>query len=220
MKFVFPFTPSQIGILFLLSLMNPSLVHGTESHLEKNGWTAETFKSVDVIDLKIWHKAPVEAESDPKTAGIVFFYGGGSAGGHLAAACALLPTLNDPSDPPVSCKPNALILFNPVYDNGPGGYGHDRMKDRWEEISPLHHIDEEAPPNIVFLGTEDQVMPVETACYWKAKMEACGVRSELYLYANRKHGFFNGGEDYTDTVQKMHAFLASLGYLPFLGAPL
>ena len=41
--------------------------------------------------------------------------GGGSAGGHLAAASAILPGLDDPADDKsVSAKPNALIFFNPV----------------------------------------------------------------------------------------------------------
>ncbi|MGE9296559.1 MAG: alpha/beta hydrolase [Puniceicoccales bacterium] len=139
--------------------------------------------------------------------------GGGSAGGHLAAACALVPGLNFPQDPDLSCRPDALVLFNPVYDNGPGGYGYNRVKDRWTEISPMHHINSNAPPNIVFLGTEDDLIPVTTGELWKAKMNEAGVRSELYLYNGRGHGFFNGGKEYTDTVEKMTAFLESLGYL-------
>jgi acetyl esterase len=53
---------------------------------------------------------------------------GGSAGGHLAAAAATVPGLNDPNDNlKVSAKPNALVLFNPVFDNGPTGYGYERI---------------------------------------------------------------------------------------------
>ena len=45
---------------------------------------------------------------------------GGSAGGHLAAFTALVGGLDDPQDDMnISCKPNALVLFNPVFDNGP-----------------------------------------------------------------------------------------------------
>ena len=48
---------------------------------------------------------------------------GGSAGGHLAAAVASVSGLNDPKDNlKVSAKPNALVLFKPVFDNGPAGY--------------------------------------------------------------------------------------------------
>ncbi|MGE9291844.1 MAG: alpha/beta hydrolase [Puniceicoccales bacterium] len=138
---------------------------------------------------------------------------GGSAGGHLAAACALLPSMNSPSDPDVSCKPDALVLFNPVYDNSPDGFANHRVKERWREFSPMHHIDQDAPPNIVFLGTKDHLIPVETAEAWQAEMLSAGVYSELHLYPDRKHAFFNKGEDYTDTVEKMDEFLKSFGYL-------
>ena len=47
---------------------------------------------------------------------------GGSAGRHLAAATALTQAYNEASDDlTVSALPNALVLFNPVIDNGPGG---------------------------------------------------------------------------------------------------
>ena len=44
--------------------------------------------------------------------------GGGSAGGHLAAVCGNIKGLNDANDDlSVNPVPNALVLFNPVYDN-------------------------------------------------------------------------------------------------------
>jgi len=47
--------------------------------------------------------------------------GGRSAGGHLAAATAFSQGFNAAGDDPiVSCKLAALVLFNPVIDNGPG----------------------------------------------------------------------------------------------------
>ena len=46
--------------------------------------------------------------------------GGGSAGGHIAAATALLDGFGEPgADAVVSARPDALVLFNPVIDNGP-----------------------------------------------------------------------------------------------------
>ena len=77
----------------------------------------------------------------------------------------------------------------------------------------MQHINKDAPPNIVFLGTKDPLIPVKTAEEWRAKMESVGVRSELYLYEGRKHGFFNGGDDYTDTLAKVVTFLKSLKYI-------
>ncbi|MEN8250350.1 MAG: alpha/beta hydrolase, partial [Bacteroidota bacterium] len=91
---------------------------------------------------------------------------GGSAGGHLAAATALIDDYNESTDNlSVSCIPNALILFNPVIDNGPGGYGYDRICDAYKIFSPLHNIRKGAPPTILFLGTNDHLIPVETVNY-------------------------------------------------------
>jgi acetyl esterase/lipase len=144
--------------------------------------------------------------------------GGGSAGGHVAAATGNLPGLEEAGeDSKVSSKPNALVLFNPVYDNGPTGYGHDRVKDRYKEISPLHNIRDGAPPTIVFLGTEDKLIPVETAKKFEQKMRSVGSRCDTIFYDGQPHGFFNKGrsEDkyYVETVQAMDEFLISLGWL-------
>jgi acetyl esterase/lipase len=145
--------------------------------------------------------------------------GGGSAGGHVAAATATVPGLDQRGeDLSVSAKPEALVLFNPVYDNGPDGYGYDRVKPRYREISPLHNIDEKTPPAIVFLGTRDKLIPVSTAKEFQARMCGVGVRSELILFADQPHGFFNfgrgDGSHYRKTVAAMDGFLRSLKYLP------
>ena len=50
--------------------------------------------------------------------------GRGSAGGHVAAATATLSNYEESGeDLSVSSRPNAPVLFNPVYDNGPDGDG-------------------------------------------------------------------------------------------------
>ncbi len=144
--------------------------------------------------------------------------GGGSAGGHVAAAVATVPGLNEPGESTeVSCVPNALVLFNPVYDNGPDGYGYERVKERYVEISPFHNIRSGMPPAIVFLGTQDKLIPVNTGKEFQKKMLEAGSRSELKLYENQAHGFFNqskgGSQNYSQTVQEMDQFLKELGYL-------
>ena len=80
--------------------------------------------------------------------------GGGSAGGHVAAATGTLNAFDEEGeDRSISCIPNALVLFNPVFDNSPKGYGYDRVKEYWKAISPMHNISESTPLTIVFLGT-------------------------------------------------------------------
>ncbi|OYP34595.1 alpha/beta hydrolase [Rhodopirellula sp. MGV] len=140
--------------------------------------------------------------------------GGGSAGGHVAAATATVDQFDDPADDlAVSCRPNALVLFNPVYDNGPQGYGYDRVSEFYEAISPLHNLDADVPPTIVFLGTKDKLIPVETGEAFRDKLTELGVRNELHLYDGAPHGFFNSGDAYEDTLAKASEFLGSLGYL-------
>ena len=139
--------------------------------------------------------------------------GGGSAGGHVAAATGTVKGFEeDGEDTSVSCRPDVLVLFNPVFDNGPKGYGHDRVKQYWKEFSPMHNIDKGAPPTIVFLGTKDKLIPVATAKEYKERMEKAGVRCDLHLYKDQPHGFFNKAR-YYETVLEADRFLASLGYL-------
>lgn len=140
--------------------------------------------------------------------------GGGSAGGHVAAATAMVDDFDDPSDDQsISPRPAALLLFNPVFDNGPEGYGYDRVKAYWQKISPLHNLDADSPPTIFFLGTQDKLIPVSTGKAYQDKMHALERRCEMHLYQDAKHGFFNKGEPYQDTLAKSLAFLKSLGYI-------
>ena len=139
---------------------------------------------------------------------------GGSAGGQLAAAAALIDGYNESTDDlSVSAKPDALILFNPVIDNGPGGYGFERIGNEYKKFSPLHNIHKGAPPTIIFLGTKDKLVPVETAQYYKKVMEKVGSRCDLILYPGAGHGFFNKEEYVEKTLSEADQFLISLGYI-------
>ncbi len=140
--------------------------------------------------------------------------GGGSAGGHIAAATAVVEGFNEEGeDLSVSCRPDALVLFNPVFDNGPGGYGHERVKQIWRAFSPLHNVSKTAPPTLVMLGTKDEHIPVATAKAYKERMDHAGVRCDLRLSEGEPHGFFNNGAGYKQTLLEMDRFLTSLGFL-------
>lgn len=144
--------------------------------------------------------------------------GGGSAGGQVAAAAGTLTAFDEEGeDRSVSCRPDALVLFNPVFDNGPGGYGHDRVASRWREFSPKHNIRAGAPPTIVFLGSEDPTLPVTSAQEYGRLMKEAGSRCDVHVYDGQEHGFFNyfDGKNpyYAETLRKADRFLASLGLL-------
>lgn len=107
---------------------------------------------------------------------------GGSAGGQLAAATATLTSTetNDAQDDlSVSCKPDAVILYNPY------------MKCK-TELSPPAHIVKNLPPFITFLGDQDQAIPVAEIKSFHDALKSAGNPSLLYIGKGAKHGFCNG----------------------------
>ena len=143
---------------------------------------------------------------------------GGSAGGHLAAFVGMVEGGDaDEDDTSISAKSNAMVLFNAVFDNGPGAWGHKRVGDRYKEFSPFHNVSEDDPPAIVFLGSKDALIPVKTAHDFKANMEKAGVACEVIIFEGQPHGFFNHGRSdnkyYDATVIAMDKFLELLGWI-------
>ncbi len=163
--------------------------------------------------------------------------GGGSAGGHLAAATGTLPLFDAPNeDKAVSSVPNALVLFNPalVLADLAGldleGFGtrvpEDRMGTAPKNISPAHHVKQGTPPAIIFHGKADTTVPYATADAFARAMKAAGNRCELVGFEGQPHGFFNFGRgdnsNYHATLVATDRFLASLGWLqgePTLSKP-
>lgn len=140
--------------------------------------------------------------------------GGGSAGGHLAAFTAVVPGLDDPQDDlKISPRPDALVLFNPVFDNGPGEWGHNRVGVRYREFSPAHHIHSNTPPTLVLVGTKDKLVPVSTVERYQTAMRAVGARCETRYYQDQPHAFFNRDPYRTLTLIEADRFLESLGWL-------
>ncbi|MBB4078733.1 acetyl esterase/lipase [Lewinella aquimaris] len=142
--------------------------------------------------------------------------GGGSAGGHLAAATAMVKEYNDPQDDlSVSSRANALLLYNPVVDNGPAGYGYERIGEAYPDFSPLHNIDSSTPPTLFLLGTADHLIPVTTAEYYCMAIERVGGRCELKLYEGGRHGFFNvqNADHFRSTMEASDLFLQELGWI-------
>ena len=153
-----------------------------------------------------------ELNIDPNT----ITAGGGSAGGHLAASCALLPKFdNIEEDLNISSIPNALILLNPVIDLGPGAYAHKRFGGRYIDLSPTDNIVAGAPPSIILVGTKDRIVTVEMVQSFKQKMEAVGSRCDLVLYKDQTHAFFAKKpiKYFIQTTDEIDKFLVSLNFL-------
>lgn len=161
---------------------------------------------------------------------------GGSAGGHLAAATAMVPGHQEPAeDAAVSAIPNAMVLFNPAvaltHFEGLPIVPPEKLDDirrrtqgRPEEIAPINHVRTGLPPSIIFHGEDDPTVLFASVVEFEKRMKAAGNRCELVGFKGQKHGFFNAGRGkgearakanhyYYETVREMERFLESLGYL-------
>lgn len=143
---------------------------------------------------------------------------GGSAGGHLAAATAMFDDVNEAGeDTSISTHPNALILLFPVIDTSKEGYGNAKIGDRWQELSPVHHVRAGLPPTLTFHGTGDTVTPFIGAKTFHEAMLKAGNRSELVINDDGVHGYLMRDEVLLDdTLTRSDAFLKSLHLLPQL----
>jgi len=154
--------------------------------------------------------------------------GGGSAGGHLAAATATLTNFDEANEnSEISSKPNALALFNPALVLAPLDAGADvstermkrmeaRMGAKPESMSPYHNINKDMPPTIIFHGTGDTTVPFNTVELFSKKMKENGNSCVLVAYKDEPHSFFsykNSNGVFIDTIHKMDKFFVSLGYL-------
>ena len=153
---------------------------------------------------------------------------GESAGGHLAAAVALLPPAG--GSRPVEA-PGALILYNPVVDPVALGWmtGHpgvaalpdspagETWRERAERISPVRFVRAGLPPTLIIHGAQDVVVPVEQADRFTELMRKAGNRVEYQRVEGWGHAFLI--PDYGKPAQIVAAlrmtdvFLAGLGYL-------
>ncbi len=143
--------------------------------------------------------------------------GGGSAGGHLAAATALVSSFDPPGeDMTISSVPNVLVLFNPALNlSGEAmrympGTGEAQAKFA-HDFSPNNFITKKAPPAVIFFGTDDKLGAGGQE--YIDKSAELGNRAELYLAPEMKHGFFNRSPWLESTLRQADLFLESLGYL-------
>jgi acetyl esterase/lipase len=188
--------------------------------------------TVDYRVAQLHHTTPFEAVKDARSAirylransaqlnidECKIVAAGGSAGGHLAAACDLTELDESTDDLKISARPNAVVLYNPVVNNGPRGYGYKLFGNNFKKISPFHNIVKGAAPTLIMSGTEDKIVPVPIIKSYQEKMIAMGNRCEVHLYEGQGHGFFRfdpkkDKSNYIGTIQDVEIFLKSLGYI-------
>ena len=138
---------------------------------------------------------------------------GGSAGGHLAAATAMFGDVNDAADDlKVSPVPQLMILFYPVIDTGPMGYGNAKVGADWKKLSPVDRVVAKLPPTLVLHGDKDTVTPFAGAKLFHERMKDTGNDCEL-ITGKGGHGYFTYEQEPLDeAMAQVDKWLKARGY--------
>lgn len=114
-----------------------------------------------------------------------------SAGGQIALSTALLDEFNESQDDlSVSCKPNAVVLYSPVVDCSPQGFGNNICGEDWQKFSPLYQVRAGMPPCLIFHGTGDTITPYAGVLEFGKKTVALGNTCDLIITPNAQHTWF------------------------------
>ncbi len=136
--------------------------------------------------------------------------GGASAGGLLAASTTLRA--------PARQRPAGLLLINPVLDLTNGMWAKDQtLKDGAASSASALPIDT-LPPTMIFHGTADEIVPIESSRRFCARAVAAGRACRLVEYPGMPHSFNDkkkvvpslGLSPFDDTTAKAVAFLEML----------
>jgi acetyl esterase/lipase len=159
--------------------------------------------------------------------------GGHSAGGHLAALCAVSSDEADfvPEDAPDGIRSEssavaAAIPINGLFDLEKLGrmhpsrlfvsgfvrrfFGADYLdrRDAYREASCITHIDGNEPPFLVLAGTHDQEVPPYESMQLRDQLAHAGGDPELLLADGGDHFcFMDDGSHYDEGMARIEAFL-------------
>lgn len=150
---------------------------------------------------------------------------GWSAGGHLVAAAALLPSVNGKKFGRNS-RTDALLLFSPALNRAHDNYFVGLMagKDDPARYSPSEFISRALPPTLIIQGEEDTIVLARDARAFHDEAIKAGARCELTMYPKVGHlltrnlkvqyqDFDSDPTDATDAHRREDDFLVSLGYM-------
>ncbi len=134
------------------------------------------------------------------------FVGGGSAGGLLALSTTFWNARKN--------VVKGLILYNPIVDTGSNSAFSKRRAGKYNiEISPLHHVNKNLPPTIIFHGSLDEMEPIQKIRKYQEMVKDIGITCEVIEYSGQGHSFFNSQEFFIKTSREVDKFLSSLGYI-------
>ena len=84
------------------------------------------------------------------------YVGGGSAGGHLAAAVAMIPNKS------ITQEPAGMLLFNPGVDIARSARIQGLFRNQAEQYSPIKFVRPSLPSAWIVHGTADKIVPHST----------------------------------------------------------
>jgi acetyl esterase len=138
---------------------------------------------------------------------------GFSAGGHLAAATAIIQGYDEPGeDTSVSSVPAATVLSSAAVDVADPGWFSECLAGRGDAraLSPAQHVRSGLPPAIVFQGVKDELSDFAKVEAFCNNMRTAGNRYELVTF---KGGHFREPADRPVEAERTEEFLRSLGFL-------
>jgi acetyl esterase/lipase len=148
---------------------------------------------------------------------------GDSAGGHLAAALAVI---EDPADADTTdSMANAAVCYNPVADLDVELLANmfkidmedPTVMEALDTVSPAAHAAPGKAPMLIMHGDADTVVPIESVKAFAEALATEGNRCEMITLEGVKHAFtiVNIGTEETivRSLMEADAFIGSLGWL-------
>jgi acetyl esterase/lipase len=149
---------------------------------------------------------------------------GVSAGGHLAAAAAMLPSVRGRQISPPE-RPDALLLFSPALNMAKDEYFQGLMAGHGKpaSYSPAEFVTRHLPPTLVIQGEKDSIVRTDHARAFCAAAEMAGARCSIKVYPDVGHlltrnlavqykDFDSDPAGLADARKREDAFLVSIGF--------
>ena len=143
--------------------------------------------------------------------------GGSSAGGHVALWTAIekAPPGSNPMTSP-QAKPAALFLTSAVTDTSTEtGYTPKRFGDDANALSPVHQLDANMPPTMMFHAANDELVSYGSAVALHDKLDSSGNVCDLITVPVGGHGFSSEYPEWQSKVKaKLKEWFEQEGLLP------